>query len=1092
MERLTASQRQAVEAKGSRILVSAGAGSGKTRVLVERVHHLTSHRGVAPERILALTFTDQSANEMKARIDRKMGNAGVAVLTFHRFCGRIVRDNPLLADVDPAFTLLDEATAKAYIREVIDRELYLTDSSELIEWIEECGEKTALELFHSFYESWRESPLDLDELREKTEVRLAAELKQCREELQVIMAQLGDLYHSGTITASATLVRMKKMMISWEDFTRLGGWRSSLKDEGIYLQAERCLHDLFSEVTKNVSREAKAHFEKLSIWKKDQLWREFLLDNAVRFRESIFSLMKRVDQAYRVWKEEYGWCDFADLQRKAYGLLHNHREICVKYGRMYDHILVDEFQDTSQIQQGILDKLEAGSNRLASLFMVGDARQSIYRFRGADVSGFERIRKQLGKNDSFVSLRENFRSSPSLVAFFAEMTKGLFGDEGTAPPGLSEDVNAGNTAIELMIPSPDETDDPREVEAQLIAQRIVAFGPALWGDIAILLQTRTHLARYQQALDHKGIPYVVYAGTGYWKQQEVQDLYHLLRTVENIEDDISLLGFLRGPLVGLSEHGMWKIAEQAGLRQGFLNFMAHEDTCCSGEDRNRLLEAKRIIWRVRSLINRAGLGDWLHSVLYEEGIAEKLGFLSFEPVIELADELERRGEFQLADLLLWWQRLREGDDKEETHLKEAANGKVRIMTIHAAKGLEFPIVIVPDLTHRYSKGLGRLHFSRDWGLANQYYHQKSKEWLPTLSYCRAQEEERRAIAEEQKRLLYVAITRAQERLIFSGAAAAFTDKPSIEECSNWFDWFPFLVPELRKGVSEQIVRRQNWSLLVKIGTEPSPFKKEMHKTHAMEKLVFRNQERQLKKGKSYFSNRMWSVTEWVELLADDQKNKKREGNSSFRGRGQNKLEVYEWGRVLHRVLEHLRKDHDLKHIREHLFKMALASVGVTSQEAHVFAWGKLQNDIITFLNSELHTECCHGKLVYSEMPFAIRLFENVQEKRALSLNGVIDKVWLKPDGKATIVDFKTHQYKNAVQLKRIVEKYTPQLQLYSYAVEKCLHWQVDRAGLYMTATGNFVEVPCDSQSRERLWEKMYDLWSRIEGPTRENEKRLFS
>lgn len=1093
MEKLTESQRLAVEAKGSRILVSAGAGAGKTRVLTARVQHLIDHIGIAPERILALTFSDQAANEMKERIDRKLGKTDVTVLTFHRFCGRIVRDNPLLADVDPAFAMLDESTSHSFLRETIERELYSGNSDELIHWVEQCGPKTALDLFLAFYEHWRETSYSLDALQAKTEARLADEVRKCQEEIQTIMSQLHTISEGSAVKASGTLARMEKILAAWQVYTRLGWQRPhsrASKEETVYLQAEKCLHSLFGEVTRNVSKEVKDCFGKLSVWKKDQLWRELLTDQTARFRESFFAWMERTDQAYRMLKEIYGWCDFADLQRKAYMLLHDQKELREKYGMMYTHVLVDEYQDTSPIQQQILEQLEAGSDSTASLFMVGDARQSIYRFRGADVSGFEQMRKQLGDSDAYISMRENFRSAPSLVAFFAEMTRQLFGD-GEIVSGLSESRSSNQPVVEVLIPALEEDCDPREAEARLVAQRINELGPALWGDVAILLQTRTHLAKYQQALEELEIPYVVHAGNGYWKRQAVHDLYHLVRLVENVEDDIALLGFLRGPLVGLSEHGLWRVAEQAGLRQGFLNFMENEDISCSAEDRKCLREAKRILLRARSLHKVAGLADWLHMLLHEEGLAEQLGFPDFAPVIVLADELEKRGEFHLSDLLLWWQRLREGDDKEDTQQKENAHGKVKIMTIHAAKGLEFPIVFIPDLSHRYTKGIGRLHFSRDWGLANQQYHQDVKEWLPTLGYIRACEDERKAMIDEQKRLLYVAMTRAQEQLIFSGAAASFTDKPSIEECSNWFDWLPFLVPELRNGASDQVIRRPDWSLQVRVGMSHEPFLRATQKVTAMEKLDSPTSEKHVTARKKRFSQRIWSVSEWVELLADEQKKQKRNESVSYWRHESNRLQAYEWGHVLHRILEHLQGDHDLDYACEHLLKMALASIGLTSREAHETAWEHVKNDVATYMKSELHKECRRAKTLHSEMPFAIRLFGDDQDKGSLLLNGVMDKVWVRPDGKATIVDFKTHKYKNAAQAKRIVETYTPQLQLYAHAVEQLLGWRVDRAGLYMTATGSYMEVPCDLRARGVLFEKMHEIWTKA-AIVPESEKRLFS
>lgn len=238
--------------------------------------------------------------------------------------------------------------------------------------------------------------------------------------------------------------------------------------------------------------------------------------------------------------------------------------------------------------------------------------------------------------------------------------------------------------------------------------------------------------------------------------------------------------------------------------------------------------------------------------------------------------------------------------------------------------------------------------------------------------------------------------------------------------------------------------------------------------------------------------RLWSVTEWVDLLAGKIENEKQRAfypKLSFSGNMD--LEAYQWGHVLHMVLEHLRHDDYLSSVRDCLLKTALASLGITSTDVVNLAWKRLEKDIWTYVKSQLHSECLEAQIVYSELPFAIQLFNDVERGRdSLSLNGVIDKVWLRPDGGATVVDFKTHRCRNAAEIRKVVERYTPQVQLYAHVVEKLLGWTVDRAGLYLTTTGSFVEVACDSTARERLLRRMYRIW-KVENGLRQESGSVF-
>lgn len=1140
MKHLTKSQRSAVEAKGPRILVTAGAGSGKTGVLVERICHLVHERGVPANKILALTFTDQAAQEMKQRVEQRLGHTDATMLTFHRFCGRIVRENPLLADVDPAFTLIDVATERAILQDLADQLIYDVELRDAQQWMETCGLEDSLDLLLSLHGHWRERPWDIGFLREKTENANASSRAAEWEKLKNTLHQLNALYQSGRLTAKGTVDRLRTIAMAWETFPQ-NDWNLVAPSETLtHLVAERALQAIFSQVTRNVAKEAKPIFEQLTVWKKEQLWKEFMKDQTGGTRQELLMLLEQLDSAYRQLKDEHGWCDFADLQRKAHHVLQHVPEIRTKYGKQFRHILVDEFQDTSPIQQSILDLLERGGDGGTSLFMVGDARQSIYRFRGANVKGFEQMRKQLGESETFIELRENFRSCASLVAFVSDLTKTLFEDEG-AVPGIPSSVEEEPT-VELLVPILSDEQDPREMEADLIAKRILEIGPAMWGDIAILLQTRTHLAKYRKALEIHGIPYTVYAGSGYWERQEVQDVYHLLRLIENPGDDLALLGYLRGPLVGLTDDGLWRLAANDGLTKGFLNSANDECASLTKEDRLRLTKAHDLLTRLRTRYDETGLADWIYRVLYEEGIAERLGGTSFDRIVRMADECEKRGEIHLSDLLAWWKRLLEQDEKDGEEASQQIKGAVRIMTIHAAKGLQFPIVFVADLTHRFTMGVGRLHMSDTLGLTLKYYDEIEKSWFPSLSHAKAVEEERTAMVSEQMRLFYVAVTRAQERLILSGAASAFTEKESLEECSNWFDWLPFLIPDLReRGLDQGVIERDGWKLCVRNEVpvvSKIRFAEGLENNSLMDALANREdvdeQTNSISPSEKLSpvlemapTSRIWSVTEWVNLFTGEASDSSAPLGITLSANTRVNLEGHEWGHVLHSILEHVRYDDDLETIRTRHLVAALASLGISTASRLIEpAWERLRNDIERYLQSDIHHECRNAKVVHSELPFATRLFERIsfrssedvgggepygilrsaeqlveQSKEGmieevgreggLLMNGVIDKVWLRADGGATVVDFKTHRCRSNKEIRELIQHYTPQVQLYVHVVEELLGWNVDRAGLYLTAKGTFVEVPCDQGTRERLLERMYPIWRQEVGEVKvENSLKI--
>lgn len=817
-------------------------------------------------------------------------------------------------------------------------------------------------------------------------------------------------------------------------------------------------------------------------------------------RKDWLALLSRLDARYSEIKQEQGWADLADLQKKAHTLLKEHPAVRLLYSRRYPHILVDEYQDTSCLQQEILQLLAGdGPEASSSLYMVGDAGQSIYRFRGAEAAGFERMRQAAVAEGTCVELTDNFRAHPALTACMREWSERLFaagGDGGQT----GEDVRSGPTGpdldeprIELLIPEADEGEDAWTAEAELIARRISEIPVAQRGGVAILLQARTHLDVYKRVLHKYRIPVEIYAETGYWARQEVLDLFHMLRVLEHPGDGIALLGYLKSPLAGLSDEQLWQLAQREGLVRGFWTVAAAE-----GE---AVQKARRFVehWRMRC--RDMGLADWLYALLYEGQAAARLGLSDVEPVLKLVDEMERRHECSLSDLLMNWQEAANGPAGSAKRIGESPTGHcVQMMTIHAAKGLEFPIVFVPDLSHRVNARLNPVVLSDTQGLAAVCPPDGANGPLPSLVYEQVRLAEKAANHEEHKRLLYVAMTRAKEQLIFSSPTDRYSQKNALAECSNWLDWLPFLCPALRDDWADgRVVAGQGWSMrirrrlaapgkgasdegagdvLLASGLLPAAVDDadrlvtSVGLMPAAQVKANRDEDEPLR----IPAYEVWSVSECVAKLDTSQRSYRYRQPGASLGESDG-LEEHEWGQVLHHMLEHLRPIDTLDTLRDQRLPAALAAEGVAGVERDLTreeVWRRLGPEIIAYMQSPLHLECSQAASAYNELPFTYRLFE--QQGRSLYISGIVDKLWLRPDGGATLIDVKTHRIPNRAKRQRLIRTYTPQLQLYAYVAERLLGWRVDRVGLYLTAEQSFVEVPCGGAGTRSLLQRLEQLW----------------
>jgi ATP-dependent exoDNAse (exonuclease V) beta subunit len=718
MRVLTEEQERAVTRRNEPLLLAAGAGSGKTSVLVERFVRAVLEDGVAPGRILAITFTERAAGELRERVRgrfRELGKREAArdieaafVSTFHGFCARLLRVHPLAAGLDPEFTILDEGLAGRLRGQA---------------WASALG---------GFLEGERSEAVDL-------------------------MAAWG-------------ADRMRSMV---------GGTYAELRSRGMRLPT------LPAPVLAGEPNEVDAE--------------------GVRACELLGELLERFGREYEALKARRGAVDFDDLELGAWALLDEHENVCKAWAERFELMMVDEFQDTNPRQLAILGALERGN-----LFTVGDELQSIYGFRHADVSLFRARRDELSERGGSLSLARNFRGKKPLLDAVNVAFGDRFGDvytpleagcaketaleEGpivelllTHKRGWDEDEELAARIAGELPPAPRW----RQAEARLLAQRVaelVGNEAVKAGDVAVLLRAVGDLEVYERALQDCGLNTLATVG-GFWSGQQVGDLLAYLRALANPMDELALYGTLASPLVGVSSDG-WALLGRAAKasKRGVWEMLKRVGDGLPDEslpaarlpaaDRD-LLVGFRVLFEVeRGAARRRTISQLIERALDASGYREHVLSLSW-PERRLANvhkllRVARRYEASEGrDLRGFLDHVTHQQDglsgaEPDAPVADGETDAVRLMSIHAAKGLEFGVVCVADLGRAQNLGVPDLLVDGD-RVGLRLARLDGSEATPSLDWEHLCEERRRAQAEEEDRILYVAMTRARERLLLSGA-----------------------------------------------------------------------------------------------------------------------------------------------------------------------------------------------------------------------------------------------------------------------------------------------------------------------------------
>jgi ATP-dependent helicase/nuclease subunit A len=794
----TSEQAVAIERRDGDLLLDAGAGSGKTTVLVERFARSVIDDGIDVGRIVTITFTEKAASEMRERIRgrlRELGDdesaratEGAWISTIHGFCARVVRAYALTAGLDPEFVVLDPVDAGQLSRSAFDAALSEVARTEaganLIATYAPARLRVAIA---STYAELRSRGLPRPSLPACPQAAGSGidELELVRRSASAALRELGQVDEPGTRVREAI-----ELLEGVEGALASGipwpGQFDSLKlgNAANHLKTEAC--DRFREAVTGLRKIAETV-------------------HSLEIRDSLDALLQGYGERYAALKLERSGLDFDDLEMYARQLLSSD-SIGERYRERFERVMVDEMQDTNRVQLDLIELVSEGN-----LFTVGDAQQSIYGFRHADVELFEARGRALEAVGARASLRTNFRSRRQILDVLNAAFSSELGDAFRPLVPGRDDPPAADALVELLIVDRlgDYEDEGaiapwRRAEARVLADRVrrlLDSGEATAGDVVVLTRATTDLAAYERALEEAGVPTYVIGGRGYWAHPQVVELLSYLRALANPLDEEAWYTTLLSPLCGLSLDGL--VLTAAGAREEL-----------DAEDSRRLSNFEQWFAGERAAFARTGAEELIDRALahrgYEQLIAARPDarrrFANVRKLMRFAREWEAGHGTDLPGFvaLLGVRTEGEGGKESEAPVESEALDAVRLMTIHRSKGLEFPVVCVADLG-RLSSARGPaplIRVGRDGcRLGLRIGRPGTAPLVEALDYAALKAEQNAAEAAEERRLFYVALTRAKERVILSGAAQLFDFE--MKNRNAPIGWIASaLVPEIGSRIAE--------------------------------------------------------------------------------------------------------------------------------------------------------------------------------------------------------------------------------------------------------------------------------------------------
>jgi len=1037
--KFTAAQREAIDVSERHrdACVVAGPGSGKTTVLVEYFYQLVES-GVDPLRILAITFTEKAAGNMRERLAKafrddsarrgKLERAWVS--TVHGFCARLLKENAVFAGVDPEFTVADERESWRLQQESMAaamEEMFREHPQAIRTLIRGLASYEFEEAVLSAYDAMRGAGVRVGGL-----AGYAAPQDDAMAEIAATVRRLrGERYSAWSYPQKE---QMQGALEGAERIVTAAGPLAALRaiDE-FSCNLQKCkkgnaAYDLLKQLRGLVER---ARYSLITQHYGPQ-------------RRLLLEILECFDRIYRERKGRAGALDFADLEEFAVRLLAEHGETRARVQAQFDQILMDEFQDTNG-QQARLLKLVRAKDRF---YAVGDINQSIFGFRHAEPQGFREYRDEVaGGGGRLVELTDNFRSRAEILSAVETVLAGAPGIEPRSLVAGREFEAPRDLCVEVMAVA-----GPESAEARWVARRILELvgGEFEFRDVALLVRNTEVIAEFTAAFDEAGIPYLVNRGKGFYETREVNDLTHLLRTIANPRDEVSLATVLRSPLVGASEEALLRL-KMAGDNIGVALRRLEENAAGFDADDLRTLcrfRERLAGWRARREL--VSFDRLLLEAVDDCGYAASANIDKF-----LAMARDAAGRWTLDEFVEELSLVRASNPREPDAPPEDSANAVKVMTVHSAKGLEFPIVFLGALQKGIVTDVPHVAFSPEYGLGARWRNPAGGKEKDDVYLHAIREERKVRERDESNRLLYVAMTRAEQHLVLSFSSNG------------------------RKLL--------NWAGVVagSLGLDPDTVCDGVVTYHAPDGKGWKARVLVTDRAPDAIARApAAAVEESVELVALPRVSEQHDTNATvtalakfavcpreyylgqylgFEGRARRLGDPAEGGDLSAGELG--TQVHDL-----------LAGIEVREPDAEAVRLAGV------FRESALGRRVSRARRVEREFDFLMSVED-------LVVRGKVD-LWFEEGGELAIVDYKTDSV-SAVEAHQRAQDYASQLRLYAAAVERVAGRPPDRAWLHFLRPNTAIEVdltPSLLESPEQMVRDFLEAQEKQEFPLHESER----
>ena len=920
----TDDQWKAIMVKGKDILVAAAAGSGKTAVLVERIIQkiLSEEDPINVDQLLVVTFTNASAAEMKHRIGEALekaieANPGskhlrkqlsllnkASISTLHSFCLEVIRKYYYFIDIDPGFRIADDTEIQLIRDEVMDElfeaEYAKQDNEAFFKLVDsftnDRSDAALMDIIQSVYnfsmanpepDKYLQSIVSLYDVQD-TAIEELPFMQALRFDIKLQLTAAKELFQrglditklpNGPAPLAETFVNdlqlIETLILAEKDswatlyeamqalsFSKAKTVKKGEYDETLVKKAK----DLRDKAKKKITTlKEELFFRRLESFLRDMVEMKPLI-------ETLVYLVKEFSQRFKTVKQEKRIVDYGDLEHYCLEILTADEgeflpsEAAIAYQDHFKEVFVDEYQDVNLVQETILKLVTKGEEQNGNLFMVGDVKQSIYRFRLAEpnlfLGKYQRFSQNGERSGLRIDLAWNFRSRKEVLDAVNYLFKQLMGvnvgeiayDEAAelrkgAPYPEDDPFPAELILIDQNGSEPEETDtesdqesetaefdaaelEQSQLEAKVIASKIKELiesqapvynaktntnRPIHYRDIVILLRSMTWAPQIMEECKEQGIPIYADLSTGYFEATEVSIMLSLLRIIDNPYQDIPLAAVLRSPIVGLNEEEMAKIRmyeRRGSYWEALTAFCLSKQAESEEAFYPKVRHFYDLLKQWRTMARQGALSELIWQLYRDTRFYDFAGGLpggkqrqaNLRALYDRARAYEQTSFRGLFRFLRFVERMRErGDDLGAARALGEQEDVVRIMTIHSSKGLEFPVVFIAGMAREFNtRDLVKPYMlDKEFGFASKYVNVEKRISYPSLPQLAFKRKKKLEMLAEEMRVLYVALTRAKEKLYLTASIKNVAKKlEQWQEFSGHPEW---LLPDYERALAKSYI-----------------------------------------------------------------------------------------------------------------------------------------------------------------------------------------------------------------------------------------------------------------------------------------------